>query len=450
MTALLAAVLVASAPVARPALAAPAHGSHGSLPFVADDYPAALARAKAQHKPLFIDFWATWCHSCLSMQRFVLSDPGMKPVAKQVIWLSIETETERNKAVVDKFPLDGWPTFLVIDPGSEKVLGRWLGSGSVQELRGFVQDATLAYQGQSGDPAAVAQRAGDEARIQGDLAASAAAYGEAVGASKQKDARRPERMTLYVSALRKLKTPEALRTCVQLGLKEIDATPDTAVAADFASYVDDCGAALPKGDPDAAQVRERATARITALLAKPSAQLAADDRSDALATLSGMLEEAGKHDESKARMQERAQVLEAAAQAAPDVALASTFDAHRTDTYLALGQPEKAEKMLAAREIEVPSDYNPPARLARVYLEEGRLPDAEAAVDRALKLMTRGQRRVGVLGLKAKILTAEGKPVREVLQEQLEVLRGLPQSQRNPASESKIEAQLATKTAATK
>ena len=30
------------------------------LPFIADDYPKALAEARAQRLPLFIEFWAPW------------------------------------------------------------------------------------------------------------------------------------------------------------------------------------------------------------------------------------------------------------------------------------------------------------------------------------------------------------------------------------------------------
>jgi thiol:disulfide interchange protein len=62
---------------------------HGPLTFIEDDHPKALAAARAAHKPLFIDLWATWCHSCLSMQRFVLSDAGMKPLADAVVWSSV-------------------------------------------------------------------------------------------------------------------------------------------------------------------------------------------------------------------------------------------------------------------------------------------------------------------------------------------------------------------------
>jgi tetratricopeptide (TPR) repeat protein len=420
--------------------------AHGSLHFVDDDYPKALATARAQHKPLFVDFWATWCHSCLSMQRFVLADPGMEPVAQAVIWASIETETEKNKPVVEMYPLDGWPTFLLIDPDGETVMARFLGSGSVQDIRRFVQDGVAAYRAKGGklDPATAAQREGDQARIRGKLQDSADAYGKAVALSKAGDPARPERLLLYANALHKLKKPDAARTCVQLGLKEARNTGDSVVASDFANVTNDCADQLPKGDPETAKMHAFAIDRVREVLAKKDAPLAADDRSDALANLAEMLDVAGRHPEALQAMQERARILEDAAGSAPDVTMASTFDAHRTDTYLYLKEPQKAEQLLALREKQVPNDYNPPARLARVLLEEKKPAEAEAAVNRALEKMPRSQRRVSVLGLKARILKAEGKSTAAVVHEQLDVLRSLPQPQRNPDLESKLEEQLKT------
>src|SRR5438105_8605298 len=139
-----------------------------------------------------------------------------------------------------------------------------------------------------------------------------------------------------------------------------------------------------------------------------------------------LLDVSHEHEQAVQVGQARAKLLEEAAARAPDATMASTFDAHRTDTYLYLGEPQKAEQLLAAREKEMPDDYNPPARLARVLLEEKKLAEAEATVDRALAKMTRGQRRVGILGLKIKILSAQGKPTDAVVKEQLEVLRERP------------------------
>src|SRR3954447_18244266 len=100
------------------------------LPFVEDDYAAAGAGAKSEHKPIVSDSWASWCHTCLSMQRYVFPDPGLRPVKGTAVYLSIDTENPNNKEFVDRFPLDAWPTFLVIDPEDGTVLGRWVGSAT--------------------------------------------------------------------------------------------------------------------------------------------------------------------------------------------------------------------------------------------------------------------------------------------------------------------------------
>jgi hypothetical protein len=42
------------------ALALPAAAAPSGLPFVSDDYGAALADARARHVPLVVDVWAPW------------------------------------------------------------------------------------------------------------------------------------------------------------------------------------------------------------------------------------------------------------------------------------------------------------------------------------------------------------------------------------------------------
>ncbi|HXN56646.1 MAG TPA: thioredoxin family protein, partial [Myxococcales bacterium] len=162
----------------------------GELPFIEDDYAGARTRAAAEKKLLFVDAWATWCHTCLSMKRFVLPDPGLASVKDAVVWLSVETEAEKNRDFVEKYPIDVLPTFFLVDPAKEQVVARWLGAGTVNEMRRFVQLNAAAYaskQGSGQPPAAAAMRSGDLARQHGDLAAAAAAYRKAVRLSDAAD-----------------------------------------------------------------------------------------------------------------------------------------------------------------------------------------------------------------------------------------------------------------------
>ena len=113
-----------------------AHGpaapeSQGVVRFISDDWEGALARARAEGKPLFVDAWAPWCHSCVSMKAYVFSDPGLSPLVDRYVWLEINTEKAENRAFVEHFPVEAWPMLMVVDsqtyrstsgerPGSEK------------------------------------------------------------------------------------------------------------------------------------------------------------------------------------------------------------------------------------------------------------------------------------------------------------------------------------------
>jgi tetratricopeptide (TPR) repeat protein len=411
--------------------------------FIEDDYPAALAQARKEQKPVLVDTWASWCHTCLSMQRFVFPDPGLRPVKDAVVWLSIDGENPKNNAFLDRFPLDAWPTFLVIEPRGERVVGRWIGAASVNDFRGFVQEGARAAGKEKPDAATAELHKGFEARARGDFAAAASAYRKALELTRKDDPARPERLVLLSMALLRSKAPEAARECAQLGLREMDRTGETSIATDFLSAVGGCGERLPSADPLATELRAKSIARLQRLIGAADAPLSVDDRSDAQANLMELLDLSGRHEEAVQVARARAKLLEEAAAGAPDATMASTFDAHRTDTYLYLKEPQKAEELLAAREKEMPGDYNPPARLARVLLEQKKLAEAEAAVDRALSKMTRGQRRIGVLGLKSRILEKEGKPTTAVVQEQLEVVRELPRTQRSPELEAQLQKKLA-------
>jgi len=444
-----------SAPAVNGAPAADARSSRwpSEIRFVDDNYAVARTEARATNRPIFVDSWATWCHSCLSMRSFVLPDAGLRSVKDAVVWLSIETEQEGNRAFVEKFPAEGLPTFLIIDPDDEQVLGRWLGSGSANEMRGFVQAGVQAYQAKRGGPAesaaAQAQREGDLASMKRDYTAAAAAFRRAAELTSASDEARAARLDLLAGALSHNGTQGAI-DCIKLGLAELDQMPANAVGADFAATVAGCAQEL-KGGADANELRTRAVARLVAMTDDPSVPFSVDDRSDVQASLASLQSDTGDQAAAQATLRKRERLLEQAAAAAPDAETAATFDAHRTDCYVQLGELDKAEALLSQREKDLPADYNPPARLARVLLEAKKLAAAEGAVDRALARMTKGPRRVGILGLKAKILAAEGKPREAVLREELQVMHDLPATQRPSEAQIKsVEAEIQKERAARK
>src|SRR5438067_3017503 len=169
-------------------LAAAMAANASGIEFVEDDYPAALAQARKEHKPVLVDTWASWCHTCLSMKRFVFPDAGLRPVKDAVVWLSIDSENPKNNAFLDRFPLDAWPTFLVIEPRAERVVGRWIGAASVNDFRTFVQEGVRSGESKPKADAATAQlHAGYEARARRDFDSAAAAYRKALDLTKKDD-----------------------------------------------------------------------------------------------------------------------------------------------------------------------------------------------------------------------------------------------------------------------
>jgi len=64
------------------------------------------------------------------MRAHVLSDARLVKQAGRFVWLSVDAERDRNAAFLEAFPVQGYPTFLVVDPAAEKPVLRWPGSAS--------------------------------------------------------------------------------------------------------------------------------------------------------------------------------------------------------------------------------------------------------------------------------------------------------------------------------
>lgn len=423
------------APASPAAVAAPAEPAASAAPealplrFVEDDLPGATTRARAEGKALFVDAWAPWCHSCLSMKNFVLSDPALRPLAARVVFASIDTDRPESAAFLERHAVKAWPTFFVIDPTTERVLGYWAGSGSLREVRGLIDEGLAAMRGSAADPASRAFAEARAAHAGGDLTPAAAAYERAITAATPAW---PNRSAALLGWIEALAGARAWPACVRVGQAHAGELVGSSAPADFASYLLTCASKLPAG-PEQSAARRVAVARLREFTARPPADASVDDRQDALDILSDGLDALGDAAGARRAQEERLTLLEQAARAARAPEIAHTFDYARANAYVALGRADEAARMLEQRERELPDSYEPPARLAGVLLKAGRLPEARAAVERAIS-KSYGPRRLRYLGLRAEIQVRQGDVAGALatLREEVKGSEALPPGQASP------------------
>jgi cytochrome c-type biogenesis protein CcmH/NrfG len=389
------------------ALAPPAAPS--ALPFIEDDYGRALSEARASRRLLFVDAWAPWCHTCLSMKAYTFRDPKVRARGGDLVWAAIDTEKPANAEWVAAHPMHAWPTLFVVDPESGKTLLEWPNSATPDELTRLLElaQASLHHEG-------VLAKA--EAReLDGNAAVAAGRADEAIGDWREAlavaPAGWPGRAATLESLLERLfasRRADDDAACATTAERELPKVPRGGARAATIAVM--CATRMQAGAARA-PLLDRAVQRARAMAVDENEPMLPDDRSGLYEVITDALKEDGRAAEAKSTATEWATFLEGEAQRASDPAARAVFDAHRLDAYLAIGAPERAIPMLEATARDQPGDYNPPARIARAYLAMKRFDDALIAIDHALALVY-GPRALRLYATKADILEAKGDRAR--------------------------------------
>jgi tetratricopeptide (TPR) repeat protein len=414
-----------------------------ALPFIEDDYAQALARAKSEGRPLFVDAWAPWCHTCLSMRAYVFTDPALRARAGDFVWLALDTEKPSSAPFLEAFPMEVWPTLWVIDARTEKPALKWLGSATPAEMVDLLDDAKAAVQhGDTGAEAAAAAAwaRGNRASAEGKREDAVREYRSALTLAAPAWPRRSRVVEALAARLAELHQWDA---CVELAKTEMPRLAPGTSLANVALTGLECAEKAPEGEPAHAEVGALAAAA-ERLAVDRSLPILADDRSGLFEALVDHYKDSGKPTDAKVLALKWADFLDAEAARARDAASRSVFDAHRMLACIALGEPERALPMLASSEREFPSDYNPPARIARVYLELKRYDEALAAANRALG-RGYGPRKVRLYTLKADVLRGKGDAAALVatLREAVAYTKSLPPAEVPPRMTADLEKRLA-------
>lgn len=379
-----------------------------ALPFIHDDYPRALAEAKRRHKPLFVDAWAPWCHSCQSLRTYVLSDPKLAPLASDFVWLSIDTEKQVNAAWVERYPHSALPTLWIIDPTTDRPILKWAGTATADELRELITVAVAGARGGAEGPAVEATAAfvrGNHALAAGDPDGAEKEYRAALAAAAKDH---PHRARIVEALVTQLSLRRRHAECAELAAVEAGGLP--AGTSRASSIV--AGLSCARHEKRAAEADQLLALALHDARAQRS-PLLPDDRSALYEEIVATKKEHGDDAAARAVAHEWATFLEAEAARAKTKDARASLDPLRLSAYLALGEPARALPMLEQSERDFPDDYNPPARLGRALLELSRLDEADRAADRAIARVY-GPRAMRVYALKADIAKARGDRAAEI------------------------------------
>jgi len=402
-----------------------------TLTFIEDDYPRALAEAKSSGKPLFIDAWAPWCHTCLSMRSYVFTDDRVRALANRFVWLAIDTEKPGNADFVGRYPMQFWPTLWVVDAKTEQPALKWLGSATAPEMASLLEDAATGVTTGTGEgEAAAALLRGEHASASGAHADAIREYRAALDAAPPKWTKRGRVDEALIAELWAKKDDVACATLADAEMAKI--APGTSLA-NVGLMGLECARRAPASTP-AHDVAARMARAVEQIALDPNVPILDDDRSGLFEAVVDDRNEDHDPVGAASLATSWAAMLDARAAEAKTPDARAVFDAHRMLAYVALGSPARALPMLEQSEKDFPSDYNAAARIARINLELHKYDEAAAAAGRALA-KGYGPRKLKIYLLLADILKAkgDGPGLSRAVDEALLFARSLPEGER-PAS----------------
>jgi thioredoxin 1 len=109
-------------------------GANAQIGFSKTSWNAALKKAQAEHKLIFVDAYANWCGPCKELKATTFKDK--KVVAffnAHFVNLSIDTEKGEGVTLANEWGVDSYPTLILFNSQGKKI--------AVNE--GFVDAAAL-------------------------------------------------------------------------------------------------------------------------------------------------------------------------------------------------------------------------------------------------------------------------------------------------------------------
>lgn len=85
------------------------------------DFKQAEADARAQGKPLFLDFETTWCGPCKTMTRYVYSAEKVVRAASAAEVIAVKLDGDEARDLVKRFSVQAYPTMILLSPEGKEI-----------------------------------------------------------------------------------------------------------------------------------------------------------------------------------------------------------------------------------------------------------------------------------------------------------------------------------------
>ena len=98
--------------------------------------PEAVAQARAEGRPVIVDFWAEWCTACKELDKIAGADPRVREAAARFVKVKVDGTEERPdiQAIQERYQVQGMPTVVFIDSAGRQLPERIIGAVDAEEM----------------------------------------------------------------------------------------------------------------------------------------------------------------------------------------------------------------------------------------------------------------------------------------------------------------------------
>lgn len=82
------------------------------------DFKEGVSRAKSENKPMYVDFYATWCPPCKMMEQSTFVDPNVVNALNNQ-FVAIKIDVDKHQELALKYGARAIPHHVVMTPAGE-------------------------------------------------------------------------------------------------------------------------------------------------------------------------------------------------------------------------------------------------------------------------------------------------------------------------------------------